>query len=500
MIGCEDQTLGQVVGVVGTPYTLHYQSDRTPGSRAVEFAVSGPVVPPHLAEYRVTVRVAGRELVQSYPPEPDRRVLFAWDGKDDTGAVPLGARFATIEVAEMYDLNGELVPWNTRIWGGTLGSWDTRAHGLGGWSFNVHHFFDPLDRILYLGSGGQRSGKELGVVQQDGDETLIASENGLAVYVFSTYTGHHLRTVNALTGATVYSFTYNGDILTHIDNGGQGTNVSSGTITGPFGEVTAAAVGPDEYWASIANGGSSMGFTYTPFTTIFADVEPPTPMADGLLLTVTDPNGGHWSYQYDGRGRLKHQSDAGDGSIGVTRGAVSTVPPGEIEEAYSVNLGTGGGKNFKHEVVELKDGSAHRVIDTPDGQTTIAIDRDLNESGTYPWGSFARVRDPGDRLKLTTGLPFRLGSMSSDYRVNPPDRLDLLAVSNFTQTTDWNGAETRTTGRARRSRPPRPVDVRSRPPPTRWGARCRSSSPGFLRLRSATTRAVRRPSSRAAGL
>ncbi len=29
IVGCQDQTLGQVVGLVGTPFQLHYQSDRT---------------------------------------------------------------------------------------------------------------------------------------------------------------------------------------------------------------------------------------------------------------------------------------------------------------------------------------------------------------------------------------------------------------------------------------------------------------------------------------
>jgi len=33
IIGCEDQTLGETIPIAGTPYSLHYQSERTPGRK-----------------------------------------------------------------------------------------------------------------------------------------------------------------------------------------------------------------------------------------------------------------------------------------------------------------------------------------------------------------------------------------------------------------------------------------------------------------------------------
>src|SRR5438094_5413558 len=51
IIGCEPQTLGEVINVTGTPWNLHYQSDRVPGRRAthmLKIRLSGATLPPGL--------------------------------------------------------------------------------------------------------------------------------------------------------------------------------------------------------------------------------------------------------------------------------------------------------------------------------------------------------------------------------------------------------------------------------------------------------------------
>jgi RHS repeat-associated protein len=445
VIGCEDQTLGQVVGVVGTPYTLHYQSDRTPGGRVVQFRVSDAQVPPNLAYYEVIARVAGREFAKQYDPEANLELFFAWDGKDDEGRVALGAQLATIEVREVYVVNGVAHVWNVRVWGGTLGGWDTRAQGLGGWSVNVHHFFDPLDRILYLGSGRQRSANELGVVQEDpvADEVRIASENGLSVFVFDRSDGRHLRTINALTHSTAYEFEYDGDgQLTAIRGDGLVTTVGNG-LTGPYGDHTSAGPAGNDFWTSIGNAAGEMSFVYTPFAIEFDRTTRTQPMADGLLVSLSDPNSGNWAYDYDARGRLKNATDADSKSITASRSAASVAPAEaeQVEEAYTVTLGIGQSE-VSHQVKEFKDGSSQRNITTPDGNATFAIGRDLTESGSGPWGTFERVRQPGQRLSINTNLPFRLGSFENDFRVKRTDPLDLLSVEGFTQRSVWNGKVT----------------------------------------------------------
>src|SRR5206468_1334716 len=46
-------------------------------------------------------------------------------------------------------------------WRGSIGAWDARAQGLGGWSLSVQHAYDPSGRVLYLGDGRRRSAEGL---------------------------------------------------------------------------------------------------------------------------------------------------------------------------------------------------------------------------------------------------------------------------------------------------------------------------------------------------
>ncbi|MEE8523060.1 MAG: hypothetical protein V3T72_03940, partial [Thermoanaerobaculia bacterium] len=47
-----------------------------------------------------------------------------------------------------------------------LGTWDAREQGLGGWSLDVHHAYDPNARVLYMGTGERRSARQIGPVIQ----------------------------------------------------------------------------------------------------------------------------------------------------------------------------------------------------------------------------------------------------------------------------------------------------------------------------------------------
>ena len=49
-----------------------------------------------------------------------------------------------------------------KVWRGTLGGWTTAAaQGLGGWTLEPHHVYDPVSKTLYLGSGDRISGREV---------------------------------------------------------------------------------------------------------------------------------------------------------------------------------------------------------------------------------------------------------------------------------------------------------------------------------------------------
>jgi YD repeat-containing protein len=115
----------------------------------------------------------------------------------------------------------------------------------------------------------------------------IAAEDGSELYVF-TETGRHLRTLDALTGAVRFQFTYDtaGRLATIIDGDGNVTTIerngsgNPSAIVGPFGQRTSLAVNGDGYLSRVTNpAGEAAQLAYNRGN------------AEGLLATLTDPRG-----------------------------------------------------------------------------------------------------------------------------------------------------------------------------------------------------------------
>jgi RHS repeat-associated protein len=183
IIGCEEQTLGEELAVPGTSLSLRYQSDRSAGRKelyAFPIVLSGPTIPSSLKRIDLEVRVAGQFVQQSFPAAPGQSTTFVWDGKDAFGRKLQGRQPAHARVGFVYGavyqqpsevqkafgtfsgvLSGspardEVTIWSDRFAG--LGPWDVRRQaGLGGWNLNVHHGWDPVSKVLFMGDGTQRS-------------------------------------------------------------------------------------------------------------------------------------------------------------------------------------------------------------------------------------------------------------------------------------------------------------------------------------------------------
>jgi RHS repeat-associated protein len=179
VIGCQGQTLGETINPVGAPFTLNYSSDRTPGRQTeytVNIPLSGATVPAPLQRIDLEVNVAGQVFRQSFPPAPNQTTTFTWDGKDAYGRSVQGKQMATVTIGFVYNgvyyntvgfgfaANGiPLVANPTRNETSLLrrtqlaiGAFDAHGQGLGGWSLDVHHVYDPISRTLYTGDGGRR--------------------------------------------------------------------------------------------------------------------------------------------------------------------------------------------------------------------------------------------------------------------------------------------------------------------------------------------------------
>jgi RHS repeat-associated protein/uncharacterized repeat protein (TIGR01451 family) len=180
-IECTNQTLGETLPVTGTAFDINYQSERTPGRKAestIDIPLSDSSPPPNLKRIELEVEIAGRRFSRSFSADPSQSYSYTWDGKDVFGRALLGAHPATIKVGYVYPgtynqttrfgYNGngtpitasesrkEITLW--RNYKKNIGSGlDARSQGLGGWTLDVHHSYDPVAQTLYMGDGTRRS-------------------------------------------------------------------------------------------------------------------------------------------------------------------------------------------------------------------------------------------------------------------------------------------------------------------------------------------------------
>ena len=220
IIECQNQVLGERIPIKGTPYSLHYQSDRTPGFKAayhLDIPVTGnyDVTDTNHAEdieqILVEVDVAGTRnrlppieckdvsnpcsvpnLVESWdwdppvdawgrtvqgPQQATVRVGYTF-GRDyaDIGLSIPGATnesgqnlldflaaedFASWPDTALFSAEGGSKDWHKyAVWTEYhvgIGAWSNLPLGLGGLSVDVHHAYSPALHTLFLGDGRRRT-------------------------------------------------------------------------------------------------------------------------------------------------------------------------------------------------------------------------------------------------------------------------------------------------------------------------------------------------------
>ncbi len=183
IIGCERQTLGEEVGIAGTPYDLRYASDRVPGYRSdmsVEIPLTPANPPAPLKRVEVDIEIAGQQIHQRFGAGANQSYTFVWNGKDGYGRTVLGRRKASIRLSYVYDLVYRTPADFGRsfaAFGGTpfargdqdrefkafqettamIGGLPSPPSAIGGWNLDVHQTYDPVGRTLYGGDGTKRS-------------------------------------------------------------------------------------------------------------------------------------------------------------------------------------------------------------------------------------------------------------------------------------------------------------------------------------------------------
>lgn len=185
VIDCHNQTLREKVRLVGTPFSLNFWSTR-PGSRSLPIPISSSnsLMLSVLSRIELQVDVAGRKFLYGFEARRNQEYRFNWDGLDSNGRTVQGQSPVNVVVENIfpgtYQRSPELVQAFARTsargpiliggsrrdnvtavfrttWSSLLGGLDLRkTHALGGWTLDVHHFYDPVGKTLYLGNGTKR--------------------------------------------------------------------------------------------------------------------------------------------------------------------------------------------------------------------------------------------------------------------------------------------------------------------------------------------------------
>lgn len=196
IIECQNQALGESINITGTPFSLHYRSNRVPGHTAsygLTIPLSGATVSTSLKRIDYSIKTAGGEFRGSVPAAPNQIHFYAWNGRDVYGRILQGQQAATVNIDYVYDAiyqapasfqqsfaafsgvpltrnraRGEVTLSQTSqvSIGGVdtrLGVWDARAQRTGGWTLNVLHAYLPAKQMLYLGDGRQRGARSLDI-------------------------------------------------------------------------------------------------------------------------------------------------------------------------------------------------------------------------------------------------------------------------------------------------------------------------------------------------
>ncbi|MCB0127992.1 MAG: hypothetical protein KDE58_37265, partial [Caldilineaceae bacterium] len=294
----------------------------------------------------------------------------------------------------------------------------------------------PNDELLIADAGSGRvrriSTAAPGLALGD---ILLPSADGAEVYIFNA-DGKHLRTLDALTGALLYEFSYTSygstRLLTQIvDGDGNVTTLErndKGTLVAfvsPYGIRTAFNIDDNGYLSSLSNPvGETVTFTYT---------------EDGLLTGLVDPKQNAYTFGYDDVGRLLWDENP--------RGGVQELAKsisGE-NDSYTVTRTSAVGRVTNYSVQQTSPGEEKHFVNTfPNGTQSSAIDgRSGNQhSVLLPGGTevnWLEVPDPRfgmqaplvrqQRVSTPSGLQSVTNFQRTVTLADPNDPLSLTARS-----------------------------------------------------------------------
>ncbi len=263
IIHVETQVLGERIPVVGTPFSLNYVSERIFDFRAnstVNIPVTGPTVPVNVINSKVTIEVVGQIFEFEQLPAPNITLPFTWDGLDAQGYPVVGPVEAVIKIEMEFDTNFVAA----REYEVEFNSSDFRGMGLGGWTLDQHHYYNPMEKILYLGNGDRRSDENMNsiittAIGGGGSNPSSIEQQGPLGVSFIYPEG-----VVADDAGNVYASGTYQSIIVRLNADGSGERITSagGGFTGDGGPATNAKVNNPKGLALDSQGNLYIADTY----------------------------------------------------------------------------------------------------------------------------------------------------------------------------------------------------------------------------------------------
>ncbi len=235
IIECENQVLGESLPVIGTPFSLNYRSETQNGYHptiTVPVAGSG-ALPSSLDHAEVEIQIAGqRHLFDLTNVVPNEKIAWSWDRTDAYGRPVETAMTAHIRVSYVYkpvmqkptsfasfgsgpayvvaQVRAQRAFLESRYYDVTVGAFDDKALGLGGWTLSPQHVYDTRTGVLWRGDGEKRTPNALSdvvnTVHAEGDtygfyRGLAAAADG-EIYASLFHTDGQWGAVEQIDGAT----------------------------------------------------------------------------------------------------------------------------------------------------------------------------------------------------------------------------------------------------------------------------------------------------------
>jgi RHS repeat-associated protein len=216
----------------------------------------------------------------------------------------------------------------------------------------------------------------------------IAVADGSLLYIF-TPRGQHLRTIDAETGAVLYSFSYTNGVLA--------------TITDVAGNITTIERdGAGDATAVIASGGQRTEISGAPYattiTTALGETTQFTYAPDGLMTGKTDARNNSSVFTWNELGLLGRDAGPDGGSVDASRT--------EIADGHVSVMTTAGGKTTRYTTTAPGNGDNVSTIVDPAGFTITSIGHEDGSSvTTFPDGVSLTLKDAADPL-WSTQSPF----------------------------------------------------------------------------------------------